>query len=115
MIIDLNPMLRGEISSLDVEFSLAPELIDGVTFEGDARVFGIRNLHVSVIHARYGLFYAVLGVVALVVGRQPVKELFVRPEQFTGRFGQALIHVKTVFCFHNLTFMVFGSILITKR
>ena len=40
MIIDLNPMLRGEISSLDVEFSLAPELIDGVTFEGDARVFG---------------------------------------------------------------------------
>ena len=40
MIIDLNPMLRGEISSLDVEFSLAPELIDGVTFNEDAKVFG---------------------------------------------------------------------------
>ena len=40
MIIDLNPMLRGEISSLDVEFSLAPELIEGVTFNENARVFG---------------------------------------------------------------------------
>ena len=40
MVIDLNPMLRGEISSLDVEFSLSPEFIEGVTFDGDARVFG---------------------------------------------------------------------------
>ena len=40
MVIDLNPMLRGEISSLDVEFSLAPEFIDGVTFTEEAKVLG---------------------------------------------------------------------------
>ena len=40
MIIDLNPMLRGEISSIDIDFDLSPEFIDGVTFTGDARVKG---------------------------------------------------------------------------
>ena len=40
MIIDLNPMLRGEISSLDIDFALTPEMIEGVVFTGDARVRG---------------------------------------------------------------------------
>lgn len=40
MVIDLNPMLRGEISSLDIEFTLTPEFIDGVVFNEDAKVFG---------------------------------------------------------------------------
>ena len=40
MIIDLNPMLRGEISSIDIDFTLSPEFIDGVTFTDDARVTG---------------------------------------------------------------------------
>ena len=40
MIIDLNPMLRGEVSSVDIDFTLSPEFIDGVTFTGDARVKG---------------------------------------------------------------------------
>ena len=40
MTIDLNPMLRGEISSLDIGFALTPEFIEGVTFTEDARVWG---------------------------------------------------------------------------
>lgn len=40
MTIDLNPMLRGEISSLDIDFKLAPDVIDGVVFTDDAHVYG---------------------------------------------------------------------------
>ena len=40
MIIDLNPMLRGEISSLPIDFVLTPEIIEDVTFTDGARVYG---------------------------------------------------------------------------
>ena len=40
MVIDLNPMLRGEISTIDIDFVLTPEIIEDVTFEGGARVWG---------------------------------------------------------------------------
>ncbi len=40
MKIDLNPMLRGEISVFDIDYMLSPDAIDGVTFTSDARVVG---------------------------------------------------------------------------
>ena len=40
MIIDLNPMLRGEIKTIDVDFVLTPEIIEDVTFTEGARVYG---------------------------------------------------------------------------
>ena len=40
MIIDLNPMLRGEVNVINIDFVLTPEIIEDVTFEGGARVFG---------------------------------------------------------------------------
>lgn len=40
MIIDLNPMLRGEINSIEIDFVLTPEIIEDVTFTEGARVYG---------------------------------------------------------------------------
>ena len=40
MIVDLKPMLRGEVNSINVDFVLTPEIIPDVTFEGGARVCG---------------------------------------------------------------------------
>ncbi len=40
MIIDLNPMLRGEVNVINIDFVLTPEIIEDVTFESGARVFG---------------------------------------------------------------------------
>ena len=40
MIIDLNPMLRGEVKSIDIDFVLTPEIIEDVTFTDGARVLG---------------------------------------------------------------------------
>ena len=40
MILDMAPMLRGEIKCLDFDYSLTPETLDGVTFLSDAHVMG---------------------------------------------------------------------------
>lgn len=40
MVIDLGAMLRGEISTIDIDFTLTPEIIEDVTFEEDAHVRG---------------------------------------------------------------------------
>jgi len=40
VIIDLKPMLRGEINSIDIDFVLTPEIIEDVTFTDGARVCG---------------------------------------------------------------------------
>lgn len=40
MVIDLKPMLRGEINSIDIDFVLTPEIIEDVTFTDGARVCG---------------------------------------------------------------------------
>ena len=40
MIIDLKPMLRGEVNSIAVDFVITPEIIEDVTFTEDARVHG---------------------------------------------------------------------------
>ena len=40
VIIDLNPMLRGEVKTIDIDFVLTPEIIEDVTFTDGARVCG---------------------------------------------------------------------------
>ena len=40
MIVDVAPLLRGEVKRMDIDYSLSPEQIDGVSFESDAHVFG---------------------------------------------------------------------------
>ncbi len=40
MIVDLKPMLRGEITRLPLDFSVTPEAPEGVTFSGDLQVTG---------------------------------------------------------------------------
>ena len=40
MIIDLNPMLRGEVNVINIDFVLTPEIIEDVTFTDGARVYG---------------------------------------------------------------------------
>ena len=40
MILDMRPMLRGEVDRIKIDYLLTPELTDGVQFDGDARVEG---------------------------------------------------------------------------
>ena len=40
MTVDLKPMLRGEVNSIEIDFVLTPEIIEDVTFESGARVCG---------------------------------------------------------------------------
>ena len=40
MLLDLKPMLRGEITRMPIDFSIEPEAPFGVSFDGDVRVFG---------------------------------------------------------------------------
>ena len=39
MVVDVAPLLRGEIKKIDIDYMLSPEQLDGVRFE-DARVIG---------------------------------------------------------------------------
>ena len=40
MILDMRPMLRGEVDHIHIDYLLTPDLPDGAEFEGDARVIG---------------------------------------------------------------------------
>ncbi len=40
MTLDIRPILRGEVSSLDLDFTLMPAPIDRITFSGDAYFIG---------------------------------------------------------------------------
>ena len=40
MILDMRPMLRGEIDRIHIDFLLTPEILDGAELEGDAHVVG---------------------------------------------------------------------------
>ena len=40
MILDMRPMLRGEVDHIHIDYLLTPDLPDGAEFEGDARVVG---------------------------------------------------------------------------
>ncbi len=40
MVIDVGPLLRGEVQKLDIDYMLTPEALDGVRFESDAHVTG---------------------------------------------------------------------------
>lgn len=40
MIVDVAPLLRGEVKRMDIDYTLSPEQMDGISFESDARVVG---------------------------------------------------------------------------
>ena len=40
MVIDIAPLLRGEVKRMEIDYMLSPEQIDGVVFDRDARVTG---------------------------------------------------------------------------
>ncbi len=40
MIVDVSPLLSGEVKRLDIDYMLSPERLDGVVFESDAHVRG---------------------------------------------------------------------------
>ena len=40
MIIDVAPLLRGEVKRMDIDYTLTPAQMDGIIFESDARVVG---------------------------------------------------------------------------
>ena len=40
MVLDISPLLRGEVNRIDIDYMLTPETLDGVVFESDARVTG---------------------------------------------------------------------------
>ena len=40
MILDMRPMLRGEVDHIQFDYLLKPDPLDGVEFEGDAHVVG---------------------------------------------------------------------------
>ena len=40
MTLDMGPLLRGEVSRIDIDYLLTPQALDDVEFVGDARVVG---------------------------------------------------------------------------
>ena len=40
MVLDISPLLRGEVNKIDIDYMLTPETLDGVVFASDARVVG---------------------------------------------------------------------------
>ena len=40
MILDMRPLLRGEVKSIEIDYMLTPEAVSGVCFDGDAHVEG---------------------------------------------------------------------------
>lgn len=40
MVLDIGPMLRGEVDHIHIDYLLTPDLPDGAEFDGDARVVG---------------------------------------------------------------------------
>ena len=41
MVVDISPLLRGEVKQMEIDYLLSPLETDGVRFDGDARVSGI--------------------------------------------------------------------------
>ena len=40
MVIDVGPLLRGDVHKIDIDYMLTPESLDGIEFENDAHVTG---------------------------------------------------------------------------
>ena len=40
MILDVGPLLRGEVDRIDIDYMLSPERLDGITLDADAHVRG---------------------------------------------------------------------------
>ena len=40
MILDVGPLLRGEVDRIDIDYMLSPEKLDGIVFDTDAHIVG---------------------------------------------------------------------------
>ena len=40
MVLDVRPLLRGEVDHIDIDYCLTPDPIDDVVFDSDAHIFG---------------------------------------------------------------------------
>ena len=40
MVVDVAPLLRGEVNRIEIDYTLSPEQMDGISFEEDAHVVG---------------------------------------------------------------------------
>lgn len=50
MILDMRPMLRGEVDHIQFDYQLKPEPLDGVEFEGDAHIKGVVTDEAGYMH-----------------------------------------------------------------
>ena len=50
MVLDMRPMLRGEVDRIQLDYLLAPDPLDGVEFDGDARVVGVVTDEAGYLH-----------------------------------------------------------------
>lgn len=41
MVVDVSPLLRGEVKKMEIDYMLSPEQMDGISFDADARVSGV--------------------------------------------------------------------------
>lgn len=50
MIVDVSPLLSGEVKRLDIDYMLSPEELDGVVFDSDAHVCGCITDNAGYMH-----------------------------------------------------------------
>lgn len=74
MVIDVGPLLRGEVSRIEIDYMLSPESLDGVTFEGDAHVVGALTDNAGYMRLTLGVELGYLGECARCLA--PVRGVF---------------------------------------
>ena len=107
MILDVGPLLRGEVDSIKIDYMLQPQKLDGVTFNGDAHVLGeiTDNAGYMRLNLRAELSYSsecarclapVNGVFSLDFERTVVSEGTISDEQLDEHFDEYAILDKTM-------------------
>ncbi len=107
MILDVGPLLRGEVDSIKIDYTLQPQKLDGVTFNGDAHVLGeiTDNAGYMRLKLKAELSYSsecarclapVVGVFSLDFERTVVSEGTLSDEQLDEHFDEYAILDKTM-------------------
>ena len=107
MILDVGPLLRGEVDSIKIDYMLQPQKLDGVTFNGDAHVLGeiTDNAGYMRLNLKAELSYSsecarclapVNGVFSLDFERTVVSEGTISDEQLDEHFDEYAILDKTM-------------------
>ncbi|MBO5682560.1 MAG: DUF177 domain-containing protein [Clostridia bacterium] len=107
MILDVGPLLRGEVDSIKIDYMLQPQKLDGVTFNGDAHVLGeiTDNAGYMRLTLKAELSYSsecarclapVNGVFSLDFERTVVSEGTISDEQLDEHFDEYAILDKTM-------------------